>query len=58
MNLDKSLIIEDGTLFRPNEIEDIYGDNTKAKELLNWSYDYSFFEILDMLIEEEERNIE
>lgn len=56
MNLDKSLIIEDDTLFRPNEIEDIYGDNTKAKQLLDWSYDYSFFEILDILIEEEERN--
>jgi GDPmannose 4,6-dehydratase len=53
MSLDKHLIIEDESLFRPNEIQDIYGDNTKAKEILNWEYNLSFFEVLDMLIEEE-----
>lgn len=56
MNLDKNLIIEDDTLFRPNEIEDIYGDNSKAKQILDWNYDDSFFEILDILIVEEEKN--
>ncbi len=53
MSLNKHLIIEDESLFRPNEIQDIYGDNTKAKEILNWEYNLSFFEVLDMLIEEE-----
>jgi len=53
MNLDKSLIREDESLFRPNEIEDIYGDNSKAKKVLDWDYGYSFFDVLDMLIDEE-----
>jgi len=39
--------------FRPNEIEDIYGDASKAKEQLNWDYEMSFFEVLDILIEDE-----
>lgn len=52
MNLNKSLIIEDESLFRPNEIEDIYGDNSKAKDILNWDYENSFFDVLDVLIDE------
>jgi GDPmannose 4,6-dehydratase len=53
--LDIKLIIEDKTLFRPNEIFEIYGDNSKAKEILDWDYNLSFFEVLDILIEEEIR---
>ena len=53
MGLDKNLIVENEKLFRPNEIEDIYGDNSKAKKELNWDYSYSFYNILDILIEEE-----
>ena len=56
LEIDRSLIIEDRALFRPNEIIDIYGDNSKAKSVLNWSYDTSFYEILDQLIELEQRN--
>ena len=47
------MILEDSNLFRPNEIEEIYGDNAKAKKDLAWNYDYSFFDVLDLLIEEE-----
>ena len=32
---------------------DICGDNTKAKEELGWEYDLNFFDVLDMLINEE-----
>ena len=53
MNLDRSLIIEDKNLFRPNEIEDIFGNNSKAKKVLKWEYEYSFFDVLDILIDEE-----
>lgn len=53
LGLDKSLIIENKAFFRPNEIEEIYGDNTKAKKILSWEYNYSFFDVLDMLVEEE-----
>ncbi|NCD10929.1 MAG: GDP-mannose 4,6-dehydratase [Epsilonproteobacteria bacterium] len=55
LELDKNLIVENKDLFRPNEIEEIYGDNSKAKEALNWDYDYSFFDVLDILIDEEMR---
>lgn len=53
LNLKKNLIIVDQSLFRPNEIENIYGDNSKSKEILAWKYDYSFYDILDILIDEE-----
>ena len=56
LKIDKSLIVEDKNLFRPNEIEDIYGDNSKARDVLLWEYDYSFFDVLDILIEEEMKN--
>jgi GDPmannose 4,6-dehydratase len=53
LELDKSLIVEDKSLFRPNEIDDIYGDNSKSVNILKWEYDYSFFDVLDLLIEKE-----
>lgn len=56
LKLDRQLIVEDKSLFRPNEIEEIYGDNTKAKIFLEWDYNDSFFEVLDRLINEEMRN--
>lgn len=43
-------------LFIPNEVYEIYGDNAKAKEILGWYYDYSFFDILDILLVQEEKN--
>lgn len=55
-NIDKDLIVEDQKLFRPNEIKRIYGDNSKAKQYLNWEYNYSFFEVIDILIEEIEKS--
>ena len=53
LGLDKNLIVENKDFFRPNEIEEIYGDNSKAKEDLKWNYDNSFFDVLDILIDEE-----
>jgi len=53
LNLSIDLIIEDQKLFRPNEIFEIYGDNSKSKEKLDWDYKHSFFDILDILIEQE-----
>lgn len=55
LNIDKKLIVIDEALFRPNEINEIYGDNSKAKKLLNWEYEMSFFDVLDILIDEEMR---
>jgi len=57
-NLNRNLIVEDDSLFRPNEIADIYGDNKKSKKILNWEYNFSFYEILDILIDEELRALD
>jgi GDPmannose 4,6-dehydratase len=56
LNIDPEKISIDRSLFRPNEIADIYGDNSKARIKLGWDYSSDFYEILDTLIEEEERN--
>lgn len=40
-------------LFRPADIDDIYGDNTKAKSKLNWDYSMTTYQLLDLLLEEE-----
>lgn len=57
LSISKDKLIEDPALFRPTEIVDIYGDNTKAKTMLNWEYDKSFFNVLDILIHEESANM-
>jgi GDPmannose 4,6-dehydratase len=43
------------SLLRPTEIEDIYGDNTKAKNELGWEYSYSFQQVLVILFAEEQQ---
>jgi GDPmannose 4,6-dehydratase len=43
-------------LYRPSEIQTIYGDPIKAKQLLGWEYTYDFYNVLDLLIEEELKN--
>ncbi len=49
--IDKLVINPD--FYRPTDIPDIYGDNTKAKAKLNWQYDLSFYDVLKILIDEE-----
>ena len=49
-------IIVNKDLFRPNEIMDIYGDSSKAKKILNWEYEISFFDVLDIIIDESIEN--
>ena len=39
-----------------NEIYEIYGDNSDAKKKLDWQYDLSFYDVLDVLIKEEIEN--
>jgi GDPmannose 4,6-dehydratase len=53
LNIKNDKLVEDESLFRPTDIKDIYGDNTKAKKILGWEYDKSFFDVLGNLIEEE-----
>ena len=56
LGISRDLIRINPSLFRPTEIEDIYGSNEKAKSVLNWDYNMNFFEVLDIIIEEERKN--
>lgn len=56
LEIDRSGIKNNPSLFRPTEIEDIYGSNKKARSILNWQYDMDFFEVLNLIIEEEFKN--
>lgn len=56
LNIRNDRLVEDPGLFRPTDIEDIYGNNDKAKQKLGWTYDKTFFDVLDILIEEEITN--
>ncbi len=53
LNISRDKITIDPNLYRPVEVSDIYGDNSKIKNNLNWNYDVSFFDVLDNLIAEE-----
>lgn len=57
LGIDKSKIVIDKSFFRPNDIKNIYGANEKAKKELGWEYGKTFFEVLDILIEEEKDNL-
>ena len=46
-------IIIDPDLYRPAEIIDLYGEPKNAKSKLNWSYERSFFDVLDLLLAEQ-----
>ena len=56
LNIPISFCKVSDELYRPSEIEDMYGDNSKAKSELKWEYNLTVFETLDLLIEEELRN--
>ncbi len=51
--IDKDKIVVNDAFFRVNEINDIYGDASKAKKLLGWKYELSFWRVLDILIKDE-----
>lgn len=55
LEIDMSCLVIDKSLFRPVEIEDTYGSNSKAKEVLGWSYEQNFNSVLDIMIDEELR---
>ena len=56
LGVSMECLVINESFFRPTEISDIYGDNTKAKEKLGWNYDLSFFDVLKILIDEELKN--
>lgn len=50
-------VVQDKALFRPTDLEVIYGDNTKAKEVLGWKYDMTNDDLIKKLISDEEEYI-
>jgi GDPmannose 4,6-dehydratase len=52
LNIPLEKIVIRKEFFRPNEINDIYGDSSKAKKNLGWSYDKDFLNILNIIIDE------
>lgn len=56
LGIKKNKLKIDKSFFRPNDIKNIYGANNKAKEELKWKYNKTFFDVLDILIEEEVKN--
>ncbi len=54
ISIDKCQISPD--LYRPADIEDMYGSNDKAKRELNWEYSFTIFDTLDLLLTEELKN--
>ena len=42
----------DQSLYRPNEISDIYGDPSHASEVLQWTSQYDAFETMNLLVDE------
>ena len=56
LGIDQDRLLVDPDLYRPAEIEDLYGDNTNTQTILNWNYNKDFIDVLDLLIEEESAN--
>jgi GDPmannose 4,6-dehydratase len=56
LNISRDKVVVNTDLYRPNEIMDIYGDSSKAKKFLNWEYEISFFDVLDIIIDESIEN--
>ena len=54
LNLNvKKFVKIDESLYRPNDLEINYGDNSKAKNKLNWKYDMSFDQLIYKLVDDE-----
>jgi GDPmannose 4,6-dehydratase len=56
LDISKSKFSVVKELYRPSEIQTIYGNPEKAKQILGWEYNYHIYDILDLLIDEELKN--
>lgn len=58
LDIPSDRLVVDRALYRPTDIVDIYGDNSRARSALNWNYDLHFLDVIDRLLEEELRNLQ
>jgi len=56
LGIDKSRCKVSKDLYRPADIENIFGDPAKVQEKLGWNYSLSYQDLLDKLLEEELKN--
>lgn len=56
LNIEADKLVIDPELYRPAEIADLFGNNAETKSALNWEYHIDFFDVLDLLLEEELKN--
>ena len=56
LDLDLDRIRINKKYFRPSEITDIYGDNTKAKNKLGWEYQMDFTAVVEEILVEYQKN--
>jgi GDPmannose 4,6-dehydratase len=56
LNIPETACQVNPELYRPSEIQDMFGNNTKAKSNLNWNYNLTIFDTLDLLLVEELQN--
>jgi GDPmannose 4,6-dehydratase len=56
LGVPTSAIVSDPKLFRPSEINDIYGSNKHINTSLDWHYTLTIEGLLDILVDEELKN--
>jgi GDPmannose 4,6-dehydratase len=56
LEVPTSAIVSDKKLYRPSEINDIYGSNKHINISLNWQYNLTIENLLDILVDEELTN--
>lgn len=56
LSIDLDRIKINKRYFRPSEISDIYGDNTKAKNKLGWDYQMDFKDVVEDILVEYQNN--
>jgi GDPmannose 4,6-dehydratase len=56
LEVPTSAIVSDKKLYRPSEINDIYGSNKHINTSLNWQYNLTIENLLDILVDEELTN--
>lgn len=49
-------VIIDDSLYRPSDIDIIYGDSSKARAKLGWDYHLSFEDLIRLLVDEERKS--
>jgi GDPmannose 4,6-dehydratase len=49
----KDYVVIDPKYYRPAEVDQLLGDSTKARQVLNWQPKVSVFELAEMMVEQD-----